>query len=268
MSISSIIELWDSVLYSLYNIVVRISFITSFFKIKKCLSGNKEYKNKYKGQRCFIVLNGPSINSHDLTPLEKEYVFASNYFYRAPLAQVVNPNFYCWLDAKIFSEDCAPIIIKDILKLCPNADLLLNYKAYNVIKKHERVHYVCTKHIPNMFVLKNNLAGVCSNFTSVAFFAMAAAIYMGFSKIYVLGLDFEPGGFKHFVNLGEDAECERSEDKASKDEVCGLHWGYAKAQYESFYISKYAQKRGAEIVNLNPESCIRSFPFSKFEKII
>jgi len=268
MNISSIIEKWDSLLFSLYNIITSIKYFFEYLTIHKIISHNADLEDKYKDKRCFIVLNGPSINKHNLSRLHDEFVFATNYFYKSPLIKDLNPDFYCWLDAKIFRTDDGKNAIDEIKKVCPNTKFLLNYKAYDSLGNSPDFYYVYTKHIPNVFGVRGDLTDVCSNYSTVAFFAISSAIYMGFKKIYVLGLDFEPGGFTHFTNLGEGTECDRPAQKKIKDEVCGLHWGYSKAQFESYYIARFAKKLGIEIINLNPSSNIRAFDFENFENII
>ena len=68
-----------------------------------------------------------------------------------------------------------------------------------------------------------------SYYSTVALQAINNALYMGFNEIYILGLDFEPGVFKHFVDLGvKNGDPSKMSDK---DEVCGRHWQYTKAQY-------------------------------------
>ena len=42
------------------------------------------YRDRYKGKRCFVIGNGPSLNKHDLKLLEDEYTFAVNgFFYKS-----------------------------------------------------------------------------------------------------------------------------------------------------------------------------------------
>lgn len=267
MNIIRIVELWDGVLYSLINVVERLVYVLKYFSLHPLLCKNKKFRNKYKGKRCFIVLNGQSINKQDLTPLKNEVVFSTNYFFRAPICKVVEPNYYCWLDAKIFDLQEAKDVVEELMSACPKAHLFLNSKGASVIGNMKNISYVFTKHLPNVFGIRNNLAGITSNFSTVAFLAMATAIYMGFKEIYVLGLDFEPGGFKHFTNLGAGTECSRPNDKSLKEDVCGLHAGYSKAQYESYYVAWLAKRNNSRIINLNPNSCIRAFEFDFFENI-
>ena len=212
-------------------------------------------------------MNGPSINNFDLTPLKDEVVFASNYFYRSDLPSVVRPDYYCWADSNIFIDDNSTKVLQGIKDKCPEAIMLLNYKAYPYWGKDDETYYVYCKHMPNVFSINNNLAMCASNFGTVALFTINAALFMGFKYIYVLGLDFEPGAFKHFTDLGEGSECGDPNVQNSKEEVCGHYWGYTKCQYESFYLRRFAEKRGQHIINFNPHSCIRAFEFGTYSDL-
>ena len=250
----------------LIDIVARVLFFFKPRAFKRILKNNKELKNIHEGERCFVVMNGPSINSHDLSPLKGEYVFASNFFFRAPLCKTVEPNYYCWIDSLIASRNDAEAILEDLKHACPNAKLLLNSVCYKRFGEEKDLNYVYVKPLPNSHVLHMDLSGMVSNFANVCFFAITSAIYMGFKDIYILGLDFEPGVFKHFTDLG--VECENPITKSNRIEVCELHWGYVKAQQESFIIDNYARKKGVNIYNLNPNSNIRAFRFKKFNDVI
>lgn len=262
MVLSSIVEKWDAVLYSIYNCLYDIK--TLF--VKGQFSRNKVLKNKYKGKRCFVLMNGPSLNEHDLSFLKNEVVFASNYFYRADISSVVEPNYYCWADSKIFREvEEAKNTINEIREKCPGVTFILHHAARPVLGEVEDIYYEYCKHIPNIFKVRNDLSGLVSNYGTVALHAINIALYMGFSEVYVMGMDFAPGAFQHFTDL--DAECDDPAQMESKVDVCGNYWQYTKCQYESFALADFAKNHGQRIINLNPNSCIRAFEFGNYEKI-
>ena len=49
-------------------------------RIKKIIKHNKKFNNIHKGERCFILGNGPSLREVDLGLLENEFVFTCNFF--------------------------------------------------------------------------------------------------------------------------------------------------------------------------------------------
>jgi hypothetical protein len=210
-------------------------------------------------------MNGPSINEHDLSLLENEIVFTSNYFFQSNLCEVVKPNFHCWLDSEFLLGDGAKALKKELYERMPDTKFLLNIKGYSK-EDNSSFYYTYNKHIPSLYGIKTNLAGFCSGYSTVALYAIGCAIYMGFKEIYVLGLDFPPGVFRHFDDkLGETEDPNKKE---KKEDVCGNYWWYTKAQYESYALRRHAEKQGVKIVNLNKNSCIRAFQFGEYEKVI
>ena len=266
MNLSKIMEKWDCILYNGYNIMAEFIFWLKYPKYRFIINKNKKFKNIHKNDRCFIVLNGPSINKHDLSYLKNEIVFCTNYMFRSDIAKQIEPNYYCWSDSNALMDTSTKKLIIDLKTACPEAKLFLNMKSYNYVEKHKDIYFTYNKHLPNLYSIKNDLSKNISNFATVAFYAINIAMYMGFKEIYLLGLDFEPGQFKHFTNLG--VECDNPKINSAKDEVCGNYWGYLKAQYESYALSKMASRKKINIINLNRESCIRAFGFNDYEKII
>ena len=62
------------------------------------MSRNKTLKNAYKGKRCFIVGNGPSLKHYDLSKLTNEHVFTVNNMMMTDHFKILNPNFHLFFD--------------------------------------------------------------------------------------------------------------------------------------------------------------------------
>ena len=56
---------------------------------KQFLKENRKYKDINKGQRCFILGNGPSLNLYDLSVLSNETVFAVNEFVKHNIPYII-----------------------------------------------------------------------------------------------------------------------------------------------------------------------------------
>ena len=65
----------------LFNYVNNFRNYHDFLKHSNLIKTNINLKNKHKGEKCFILGSGPSINDEDLKPLKNEIVFALNNFY-------------------------------------------------------------------------------------------------------------------------------------------------------------------------------------------
>lgn len=261
------LEKVDSFIYGLYNFLQHISFVFKF-GIKKRLSNNKKMKNKHKGERCFIVLNGPSINNYNLELIKGEFTICTNYFYRSQLVDVVKPNYYCWSDGIVFDPK-NEYVLKELFEKCNYSNFFFGSKALKLsfLKEKRNVFFTFNKLRCRENHISSSLDKISTNFGTVAIYAINVAIFLGFKDIYMLGYDFPPGTFIHFENLGKTIAEENREFSDSKDKVCGSYRGYLSAQYDNFYMSKYAKKKGVKIYNCNRNSYVRSYAFADFESL-
>lgn len=270
MSISNIIENWDTVAFVGYNMLAKLLYLGRYPKYRKYLKTNKELKDKHKGKRCFIVLNGPSLNNYDLSAISDEYVFCTNYFFQSDYFNIIKPDYYCITDSACFSPDIkedSDIYIKKVLQCAKDSKFIFNIRYLDNFNPDKDIYLTYAKHMPSKLKIKSDLSKMSSNFISVSLYAVNAAIFMGFSEIYMLGYDFEPGILKHFYKDSE-TEAKMSEEQRNevlKDAICGRYWQYSIAQYQNYYIQKYAEKKGVSIFNCNENSCVRSFPFIKYD---
>ena len=77
-----------------YNFILGFELEYAYKRI--IYSSTRKFQNYYKGGRCFILGNGPSLNLDDLETLKKnnEVVLASNNFYRWFDKTKLRPDFY------------------------------------------------------------------------------------------------------------------------------------------------------------------------------
>ncbi len=66
--------------------------------VQYTLDKNAQFKDKYKGKRCFVIGNGSSLSSQDLSLLRNEVTFAMNRIYLYEPCKNMVPTFYCALD--------------------------------------------------------------------------------------------------------------------------------------------------------------------------
>lgn len=65
----------------------------------------KSLKDKYKGKRCFIIGNGPSLNKCDLSLLEDEYTFGVNGIFYKTDEMGFKPTFYMVEDNHVVNDN-------------------------------------------------------------------------------------------------------------------------------------------------------------------
>lgn len=274
------VELWDSLLFTISNIHQYLIYLLKYWTIKKHLKKNTVLINKHKNEKCFIVLNGPSLLDNDLSILKDEQVLCVNHFWNSHLYDIVKPNYYLASDSHFFdksnlNEDNNYIQkILDITKK-DNATCIFKDNYLDIIGRNElpsNVHVTYSKHKSTKHSVKSNLVGMSSVFSTVALYAINVAIAMGFSKIYLLGYELPPwkGGLMPHAQkntkyqLKVESELVGNEDMMSQ---AGLHWTYYQAQIENYYLSFHAKRLGVEIYNCNKKSFVRAFKFVNYKEI-
>lgn len=148
-----------------------------------------QYRNKHAGQRCFIVANGPSLNADDLDKLHnnKEITFGMNRIYKMFSRTQWRPTYYVCEDELIIKEQQKEINdIPAVEKFIPIElkwwhdvyirDALLFHLNYNDKKRAQ-------------FSFSDDIAHQIDCRGTVTFTCMQIAAYMGFSQIYLLGVD-------------------------------------------------------------------------------
>ena len=261
----TLLDKWNNVLFSGYNALAQVKYFLNYHQIQSIIGENKKFKGIHTKEKCFIVLNGPSLKNNDVSVLKDEYVFCVNYMYKSDIVDVISPQYYCWMDSQIFSKpEKGRETIRDLQMKCPEAELFMNYKAYYVVERNEKTHFTYNMHMPSSRGGKYSISGLSSGYINVLGYAIGIAIFMGFGEIYILGLDFEPTGFKHF----EDAVGGPGQQEARNYDSLTHYGGILKAHCEFAGSATYARKHGICIRNLNPDSYVRAFDFSTMKEVL
>ncbi len=149
----------------------------------------KAYHNKYKGQRCFIVANGPSLRVEDLELLHSkgEVTFAMNRIYKIFPQTNWRPTYYVCED-ELIAADCQTEInqVNAKEKFIPievkwwhniNIDNAIHFHLN--YKQEEKCKYGFSPDIAHQIDCLGTVTCTC----------MQIAAYMGFSEIYLIGVD-------------------------------------------------------------------------------
>lgn len=153
----------------------------------------KAFKNRYAGQRCFIVGNGPSLNKTDLRKLNTEYTFAVNGIFYKTEETGFKPTFYVVEDNAVMMDNQDAINEYDTeFKFFP-----INYKRF--VKKADNTQFFrmntgfYEKQSPNFKVPRFSADSAERLFCgqSVTMINLQLAYYMGFTEVYLIGMDFD-----------------------------------------------------------------------------
>ena len=161
------------------------------------VSGNRnasdEYlrsvKDKYKGQRCFVIGNGPSLTAKDLDKLKGEITFASNRIYKIFNQTEWRPTYFT-----IFDEDLGKSrdVIEGINSFNCEMKFVREEGQYIFGKINAPICYIRSrssrKYLDNP-KFSENMVDVTYSIATVTYISLQLARHMGFSEIYLLGMD-------------------------------------------------------------------------------
>ena len=226
-----------------------------------------KYKDIHKGERCFIVGNGPSLRMEDLNTLKKhnEVCFGVNKIYKAYTQTSWKPNYLCVSDPLAISS-----VIKKLHQSMHEEVFFADDYHWTENKQIEGVNYVhfCTEdygeYEPNFS--DDITKGVFCGFTVIYDFCLQIAAYMGFKKIYLIGTDSttyesvtDPRN--HFISdyhTRQDSELFQSLGHVSRwDKV---FQAYRKAE-------KYSIKHGFRIYNATRGGALEVFERVDFDAL-
>lgn len=149
----------------------------------------KKYHNKHKGERCFIVANGPSLRSEDLELLHSkgEVTFAMNRIFKIFPQTNWCPTYYVCED-ELIAADCQ----KEINEIPAKEKFIpIEIKWWHNINIENAIHFHLTYNEDEKceFGFSPDIAHQIDCLGTVTCSCMQIAAYMGFSEIYLIGVD-------------------------------------------------------------------------------
>jgi hypothetical protein len=152
---------------------------TSFAKQNKAMLA--KYHNKHKGQRCFIVANGPSLKKTDLTKLKDEVTIGMNRMY-------MNAGEMGFMPTYIVVQDIAIQLVqfRDDLDALDHLPKFFNWNARSLFTKKDNLAFIRSDYSPQF---STDLTKTTWGGHSVTAVCMQLAFYMGFDEVYLVGKD-------------------------------------------------------------------------------
>jgi hypothetical protein len=178
-------------------------------------------KNKFIGKRCFIIGNGPSLNKIDVRKLKNEFAFGVNSFYLKTAETGYRPNFFVVEDSSVIKDNYREIDDYNCeYKFFPSI-----YKKY--LKNRENVFFFNMNRgfyeSRSAFFEKPRFSKDCSNRIycgqSVTIINLQLAYFMGFTKIYLIGMDFS-------YNIPQSAIINGKDIISTEDDINHFHPDY------------------------------------------
>ena len=142
----------------------------------------QKFQGIHKGKRCFIVANGPSLLKTNLDLLENEYTFGMNRIYLHFERSSFRPTYHVTVNELILEQWADEIIQLKMPKF-----LNWNRRSYYGEPNSRTIFIKSKMTIRDSFQYDLTLPLVVG--ATVTFVALQLAYYMGFQKVYLIGLD-------------------------------------------------------------------------------
>ena len=183
---------------------------SSHFEKTKYGKTIRALKNSHKGEKCFVIGNGPSLTTEDLNRLQDSGIptFAMNRVFKFFPQTKWRPTFY-------ISEDI--LILKDTIldvEAIPSEITFIPVNLHwyeNVDVKGAQYFWMdYNSELKESFGLSLDCAHVVRCRGTVTSTCIQFAVYMGFTEIYLLGIDHN---YSKFIDMNGNVV----EDKSVKD---------------------------------------------------
>lgn len=207
------------------------------------------FRRRYAGKRCFIIGNGPSLRMEDLDRLSEngEICFGMNVIHKAYKNTKWRPDFVCVKDPLVIVQNYESIKENNS---CP---ILINDKKLFYYWETDENEYPYRDIQEKVFFSEDIFAG-CSSGASVSYTVIQIAAYMGFSEIYLLGLDCSNWGAHFNGDYWAEKEAFRDPDEARI--------------FRAYQIAEeHSKAHGFRIFNATRGGCLEVFERVDFDSL-
>ena len=157
-------------------------------------------KDIHRGQRGFIIGNGPSLRQTDLTKLRGEYTFGMNRIYILFPELGFTTTYFLSINDLVIEQCAGEIMALPMPKF-------LTWRSHRFFKSHQpsAISHQPSSFIPPTFLyttytgpkFARNVAGRLWEGATVTYVALQLAFHMGFEQVILIGVDHS------FVSKGE-----------------------------------------------------------------
>ena len=225
------------------------------------------FHNLHKGQRAFLIGNGPSLEMKDLDLLKNEITFAANRIYLAYDKTDWRPSYYCVCDPLVSLHNKEKIKQLESIKFLANSTCFYGEEINNGFVLPYYYRNTSTD-LSDPHFSTNPIQGIYDGGT-VIYMMMQLAFYMGISELYLIGVDhnFVIKNDSQAILTGEGEN--NHFDKAYRP--YGETWSKPDCQFieRAFSYSKeFLENNNRSVYNVSRQSKLRSFEMLNLETVL
>ncbi|MBN1931902.1 MAG: DUF115 domain-containing protein [Desulfobacterales bacterium] len=162
----------------------------------------KSFYNIHKGQTCYLIANGPSLNKIDWSLLEGKITFGMNRIYLLFDKMGFEPNYYVCINKSVLEQ------FKDEIGNL-KMPKFLNWDSNGFFKNNNNIYYVFYSFFRGVF--GKDISKSLTPATTVTYAALQIIYYMGFYKVIIIGMDH------NFTFIGQINETQKVIEKEDKN---------------------------------------------------
>ncbi len=229
---------------------------------------NHILKDIYKGKRCFVIGNGPSLNIADLEKMMEDVTMACNGI--CELFDVTK-----WRPTCFFCED--NIFINEHIKTREELEVLLKdcKYAFTTIRsdlkekygfEYDNLFYLNPKRSIMEVEFSDNICECIYSAGTTLYSMLQVAVYMGIKEIYFIGVDFSFRKVVHEDGTVEEDKCINNHMELMNQVNQGL---YAVDLITKGYlcVQKYAKEHDIKIYNATRGGKLEVFERVDFDSL-
>lgn len=143
-----------------------------------------KFENRHAGESCFIIGNGPSLNHMDLSLLKGRCTFGLNKVHLLKERFNLDISYHVAVNSLVI-EQC----IREFEALSCHSFLAYG-AARNVTHGRDHIHFLATdSNFPTPYSFYQSPLQPISEGYTVTYVAMQLAFFMGFNKLFLIGVD-------------------------------------------------------------------------------
>ncbi len=252
-------------------------------EILALLQANAGVKDRHRGERCFILGNGPSVKALDLTALKGQTVISVSNGYLHQAFGVFAPRYHC-LPQVTYSDKMTKadtvVWFKEMHERLGDAELFLSTQEEPLVREHglfagRVVRYLdlteSFDEVQGSDII--DLTQPVPRVESVPVMALMIALYAGFREIVLLGVDhdhFLTGRYDYAFRLGVQ---EGKGVGVDQDGVVITLWhdefqSLARLWRQYRCLSRIAKANAVTIVNATPGGALDEFPRNDLQSLL
>lgn len=236
-----------------------------YYKYKVGFNGKfrdlNRFKNIHKGERCYVVCNGPSLIKEDLQKLEGKHTFFVNHVILNNWVDW-DPEYYCIIDDGRWPGN-------EVIMNLRSKAIFMAWYIYDKVKLKEKQYvsipwldiYIGRRYKKRInYRFSEDITKVVYEGFTVCYAVLQIAVYMGFSEIVLIGCDN-----KNTASETNAITIDGVDEKLSDEVYEGI---YEKMRGAYRTAENYSKAHGFRIYNATRGGCLEEFERRDLDELL